>query len=85
MNPAQVLNELIARQIPFSIMEDHFIVPQGQATDLADEVERYSRVLARIVNESFQDPTPPVKNLGRSTERFRATLPLPKARRALIH
>ena len=85
MNPAQILNELIARQIPFTIFEDHLFLPRGQAADLADDVQRYSRILARLLAESFQDPKPETSHIGRSTERFRMTLPLPKRRQALLH
>lgn len=85
MNPAQLLNELISRQIPFTIVEDHLFLPRGQASDLAEDVERYSHVLARLLTESFQDPQPTSRQLGRSTERFRTTLPLPSRRHALLN
>ncbi|MDF1661053.1 MAG: hypothetical protein P1V97_04745 [Planctomycetota bacterium] len=85
MNPAQLLNELISRQIAFTIVEDHLFLPRGQALDLAEDVQRYSRVLARLLTESFQDPQSSSPQIGRSTERFRTTLPLPSRRQALLH
>ncbi len=85
MNPAQLLNELIARQIPFTVIEDHLFLPRNQAADLADDVLRYSRVLARLLTESFQDPKPETSQIGRSTERFRMTLALPQRRQALLN
>lgn len=84
MNPPQLLNEIISRKIPFTVVEDHLFLPHGKAPDLTEDVQRYSRVLARLINESFQDPEPKSGDVGRSTERFRATLTLPSRRQALL-
>jgi hypothetical protein len=81
MNPHQLLEELLRRQIPFTLRDGFVFVAQGVAEDLRDALEAHCQEIARLLAEGFREPTQRAVQNRRTSARYRTMLPLPSGSR----